>query len=330
MAYQYFLKKCGHQELGSVGADGRPKRGRYLLISKNPEILSFFPPLSIAQLNDFAPVACIALFLQSKPKVYCHFVYHNDKYHDSSARFPRNEYRLYLSLDLEGGEYRLKVNDIVIFRKEKEDDVNSPLYMDIATADDPKSYSICNKLITDSSFAGDFTTFSGQLDFFESKVPQNKYSVVKIDKRVLDTIENSSPETILKIDDLFNQAMFRDFLLVGYEGLCAITRQVIRHNALMNIEAAHIRPRAHNGTYLPSNGLMLSRDLHWAFDKGFFSLTDDFTVLVHPDSNSSFLNQFSGKKIYIPSNPFFQPDVKNIQWHRSHLYGQFKNISGVF
>ena len=133
MVYQYYLKKCGHQELGSVGVDGHPKRGRYLLIGMRPEILAFFPPLSSAQLNDFAPVACIPLFLENKPKIYCHFVYHNDKFHGSIARFPRNEYRLYLPRELEGGEYRLKKDDIVIFRKENPDEIVSPLYMDIVS-----------------------------------------------------------------------------------------------------------------------------------------------------------------------------------------------------
>ena len=330
MPFHYYLKRCGHQELGSVGRDGKPQRGRYLLTCMRPEVLSFFPPLSQSQLNDFAPVACIPLFLPEKTKVYCKFVYHNDRFHGSTAAHPRNEYRLYLSMELEGNQYRLKAGDIVIFRKEIQDDINSPLFMDHVPPADAEHYNYCNQLIDNSPLNGGYALFDGDLDFFESKVSPTESANVKIDPKVISQIETFDPENNPKIDSLFNQVMFRDFLLVGYQGLCAITRQVIRHDALMNIEAAHIRPRAHEGNSLPSNGLMLSRDLHWAFDKGFFSLTDECNILVHPDANSPFLEQFSGKQIFIPTEPFFRPNVENIRWHRQYLYGQFKNITGFF
>lgn len=66
---KYFLKRCGSQELGSVDASGKPQRGRYLLISMNPDILSFFPPLSTVQLNDFVPIACKLLFGNERKEV---------------------------------------------------------------------------------------------------------------------------------------------------------------------------------------------------------------------------------------------------------------------
>ena len=44
---RYFLKCCGFQELGSVGEDGKAKRGRYLMSSQNDAVVDFFPPLSI-------------------------------------------------------------------------------------------------------------------------------------------------------------------------------------------------------------------------------------------------------------------------------------------
>jgi len=330
MSFHYYLKKCSHQELGSVGADGRPQRGRYLLTSMNPDILNFFPPLSTAQLNDFMPVACIPLYLPEKPKVYCKFVYHNDKFHGSTAIHPRNEHRLYLSMDLEGGCYRIKKNDIVIFRKEKTDEINSALFMDLVSPDQVSYYEQCDQIMSASSYSGGYAIFDGVLPEFESKVPTQDSTEIKVDKKVIETIEQNDKNNLQSAESLFNQVMFRDFLLVGYCGLCAITRKVIRHDSLMNIEAAHIRPRAHNGNSLPSNGLMLSRDLHWAFDKGFFSLSDDCQVIVHPEANSAFLDQFAGQKIFIPSDAFFRPNVENIRWHRDHLYGQFKNIKGDF
>ena len=40
---EYYIKKLGHQELGSIKEDGKPSRGRYIYISKNKEVLNFFP-----------------------------------------------------------------------------------------------------------------------------------------------------------------------------------------------------------------------------------------------------------------------------------------------
>ena len=68
---KYYLKKCGHQELGSVGADGVAHRGRYLLTSMDDSVMSLFPPLSTAQLNDSALLPIIPLY--SGKKVYCNY-----------------------------------------------------------------------------------------------------------------------------------------------------------------------------------------------------------------------------------------------------------------
>lgn len=63
---QYYLKRCGHQELGSIGVDGRANRGRYLLTSMDENVLSFFPPLSTAQLNDCALLPIIPFYSGEK------------------------------------------------------------------------------------------------------------------------------------------------------------------------------------------------------------------------------------------------------------------------
>ncbi len=318
---KYYIKGCGSQELGSVGIDGKPQRGRYLLTSMNAEVLSFFPPLSRSQKNDYSMVCCVPLYLNKK--VYCRFVYHNDKYHDSVAAHPRNEYRLYLNVDLEGGSLLFKTGDMLIFRKKDEEDVNSEVYLDYVPVASGKDYDFCKTLIDNSDINGGYAVYDGHIDFFEKKVAAHSQNqAIAIDKTLIEVFDKDK-NLSSKVAGLFNQVMFRDFLLVGYEELCAVTRTVIRHNDLMNIEAAHIRPKAQGGEFLPSNGLMLSRDLHWAFDKGFFTITDEMDVLVHPKTKSEFLQTFNGRKIFIPKEAFFQPSIANIQWHRKHLYGLF-------
>jgi len=67
--------------------------------------------------------------------------------------------------------------------------------------------------------------------------------------------------------------------------------------------------------------------MHWAFDKGFFTLSSDFKVIVHPQTSSDWLRSFDKQKIRLPKDPFFYPATENIQYHADNVYGLFL-ISG--
>lgn len=322
---KYYLKKCGFQELGSVGADGVVHRGRYLLTSMNEEVLAMFPPLSVAQLNDSALLPIMPLY--SGEKVYCNFVYHNDKYHGSTAAHPRNEYRIYLNKALEQNRNLFCADDIMVIRTEEitdEDNQMQTVYlMDLVKDRTSAEYTQLNTAINNYPIRGGYGIFDGILPFFEKKVErlkQSQDSTVVIDNSVTQRIISAQPDSLAS---LFNAATFRDFVMVGYDNLCAITGTVIRYESYMNLEAAHIRPKSHGGTFLPNNGIALCRDLHWAFDKGFFTLNDNYEVQVHPKVTSEYLRSFDGKKIRIPSNPFFVPDIESIRYHRNSVYGLF-------
>ena len=322
---KYYLKKCGFQELGSVGADGVVHRGRYLLTSMNEEVLAMFPPLSVAQLNDSALLPIMPLY--SGEKVYCNFVYHNDKYHGSTAAHPRNEYRIYLNKALEQNRNLFCADDIMVIRTEEitdeDNQVQTVYLMDLVKDKASAEYAQLNTAIENYPIRGGYGVFDGILPFFEKKVEslkQSQDSTVVIDNSVTQRIISAQPDSLAS---LFNAATFRDFVMVGYDNLCAITGTVIRYESYMNLEAAHIRPKSHGGTFLPNNGIALCRDLHWAFDKGFFTLNENYEVQVHPKVTSEYLRSFDGKKIRIPSNPFFVPDIESIRYHRNSVYGLF-------
>lgn len=319
---KYYLKKCGFQELGSV-KDGKPQRGRYLLTSMSKDVLSMFPPLSETQLNDSALLPIIPLY--SGKKVYCNYVYHNDKFHSSTAVHPRNEYRIYLNKTLEDGQMLFTENDIIVFRAaeiSEDDDIQTIYYLDYLKNDGTALYDKMNKIIEDYPINGGYGIFEGVIPEFEKKVDaiaKTNDCEVAIDETVTDKVITSADN----MASLFNAVSFRDFTMVGYGNLCAITGTVIKYESYMNLEAAHIKPRSHGGLYLPNNGIALCRDLHWAFDKGFFTLDDDFRVVVHPKITSEYLNLFNGKKIRVPSNQFFVPDLANVKYHRENVYGLF-------
>lgn len=320
---KYYLKKCGHQELGSVGEDGKPQRGRYLLTSMNKDVLSMFPTLSETQLNDFALLPFIPLY--SGKKVYCNYVYHNDKFHGSTAKHPRNEYRIYLNKVLESDTLLFAKDDIVVIRSEKngeEEEQQIVYYLDCVKKSDSEIYKKLDAIVNGYPISGGYGIYEGIIPEFETRVNHiigGKECEVEIDDSVTERVV-ASPETMAS---LFNAASFRDFVMVGYDSLCAITGTVIRYESYMNLEAAHIRPKSHGGLFLPNNGMALCRDLHWAFDKGFFTLNDHLEVMVHPKATSEYLKSFDGKKIRLPQNAFFVPDLENVRYHRENVYGLF-------
>lgn len=319
---KYYLKKCGFQELGSV-KNGKPQRGRYLLTSMNKEVLEMFPPLSETQLNDSAILPIIPLY--SGKKVYCNYVYHNDKFHGSTAVHPRNEYRIYLNKELEEQQLLFTENDIIIIRSaEIAEDEESQIiyYLDYLKNNGIALYDKLNKIIEAYPINGGYGIFEGTIPEFEEKISQ----LAKPDDcevAIDDTVTNKIATSVDNMAALFNAVSFRDFIMVGYDNLCAITGTVIKYESYMNLEAAHIKPKSHGGLFLPNNGIALCRDLHWAFDKGFFTLDDDLRVIVHPKITSEYLNSFNGKKIRVPSNQFFVPDLDNVRYHRENVYGLF-------
>ena len=322
---KYYLKECGHQELGSVGADCKAQRGRYLLTSMDENVLSIFPSLTTAQLNDSALLPIIPLY--SKKKVYCNFVYHNDKFHGSKAKHPRNEYRIYLNKALENNTYLFKTDDIIVMRLAETSETDQEngqkvYYLDYVKCNGSALYNQLNSIISDYPIPGGYGIFDGIIPEFEEKVADianPEECQVEIDDSVTNRVSNSMDS----VASLFNAISFRDFVMTGYGNLCAITGTVIRYESYMNLEAAHIRPKSHGGLFLPNNGLALCRDLHWAFDKGFFTLSDKLEVMVHPKATSDYLRSFDGKKIRLPQNPFFIPDLNNVKYHRDNVYGLF-------
>lgn len=137
------------------------------------------------------------------------------------------------------------------------------------------------------------------------------------------TVTNKIKSSNTQISDLFTPTSFRDFTMVAYNGKCAVTGNVVKYGKFLNLEAAHIKPKSHGGFFLPSNGIALSRDIHWAFDKGFFTLNDNYTLLVHPDIESDFLKSYEAGSIFIPEDDFLKPSLDSIQYHRENVYGLF-------
>jgi len=325
----YYLKELNEQELGY--RKGIPhKAGRYIYITKSYG--DFFPFLSQTVTNDNILLPIITS--NDDSKIYTTLVYHNDKYTRQGGS--RDEYRLYLNSDIDPDQNYFKPQDIIVFERIKNDEDVIPIYRLSRFNRENHYYNKLSKILSDSKNRGRHA-FIDELNFLpKSDIELNSLNII-FPKEVIDDVEVQQQEILRSDKDienirgakLFTPVSFREFVLHAYDNKCAITGESIQYKKLSNLEAAHIQPKAHAGTYLPCNGLALCRDLHWAFDKGLITITDDYTVVVHGDINSTFLNKFHGKKIYIPSDPYFQPEKKFLKHHRENIFGLFINSGSI-
>ena len=342
---KYYLKRLGHQELGSV-KNGRAQRGRYIYISKDDRVLDIFPPLSKTVTNDSSVIPVIPLYEKLAKKIYCNFIYHNDKFNVIGGS--RNEYRIYSNNSLEEGTLLFQEGDILIFRAEKASALNNNLLLSDApefAVEDSRVYFLyrcydreselykrCNTLIEESDIRGNgHAVYEGTINEIEQEIlALRDKSLDEIDTVIDDTVTaKAQTGNIDAMASLFNSVSFRDFVMTGYDYKCAITGNVIRYGSFMNLEAAHIWPKSHQGLFLPSNGIALCRDMHWAFDKGMFTVDDNLQVIVHPDIESDYLRQYHNKQLFIPHNAFFRPDINNLHYHQSNIFGLFKTSGSL-
>lgn len=328
---RYFLKKCGFQELGSVGDDGKAKRGRYLMISMNSKVLNFFPPLSKELLNDCAVLPVIPLY--TGKKTYCNYVYHNSKFCGSEANNKRNEYRIYLNTELEAHQYYFKAQDIMIMRAEEqsgaaaEAEDQTVYFMDVLQDHSSGEYISLSRYIEEYPINGGYAIYDGILENFESNVQKFKDNQIStdivIDSSVAKRIEQSTGASRA---NLFNPATFRDFVLAGYGNSCAVTGKKIENALGGGIDVVYIKPRSEGGTCLPSNGLPLDKEISMFFVQGYFTLSDNYEIRVHPDCTSELIKSFDLKQIRVPPKALFQPDRESLAYHRDQIYGSFLKL----
>lgn len=112
------------------------------------------------------------------------------------------------------------------------------------------------------------------------------------------------------------QATFQAIVLDAYGRRCSITGEKV----LPTLEAAHIRPFAEGGEHRVDNGLLLRRDLHALFDRGYLTVTPDLEVRVSRRLRSDFDNgeeymALNGRPLRRPLEPTDEPNPEFLEWH---------------
>ncbi|MDQ6623146.1 MAG: HNH endonuclease [Verrucomicrobiota bacterium] len=123
-------------------------------------------------------------------------------------------------------------------------------------------------------------------------------------------------------------AAFRSIVLANYGHTCAVTGQKFHSAHHVEADGAHIISKDVRGTDDPRNGIALSKSAHWAFDRGVFTISDQYEVVVNPKmSNASVANfpaiQLDRRKVVLPDDPYYRPHPDALAWHKQEVFDRF-------
>lgn len=120
----------------------------------------------------------------------------------------------------------------------------------------------------------------------------------------------------------FRDIKFKQNIRVAYDRTCAFTNlRLINGRGRPEVEAAHIRPVAEGGNDWVRNGIALSGTVHWMFDRGLLSMTDDYTIMTSRHLNydvSHILNK--DMKARVPTDERLRPHPEYMGWHRANVF----------
>ncbi len=117
------------------------------------------------------------------------------------------------------------------------------------------------------------------------------------------------------------QGIFRIQVTEAYDRRCAVTNE----RTLPALDAAHIKPYADDGLHTVNNGILLRRDLHALFDKGYVTVNPSMVFEVSRKIKEEYENgrdyyRLHGTQIRLPVNPLNRPSKEYIEWHNTKIY----------
>ena len=138
---------------------------------------------------------------------------------------------------------------------------------------------------------------------------------------------------VYTVEDLKNEekafvrnAAFRRVVVSLYDQRCAFCRlKIISQDSQNIVDGAHIKPFSEFRDDRFDNGISLCKNHHWAFDRGWFSINDEYKIIIPNEriyeeapADTRAMQNFSGEPILMPSQISHQPRIESLQWHRQY------------
>ena len=123
------------------------------------------------------------------------------------------------------------------------------------------------------------------------------------------------------------EARFRLNIVAAYDYSCGLTGyRLTTISAGSIVDAAHIRPFADSRNNDPQNGIALCKNAHWLFDRGLWSVSDDYCVIVavgtfsESSPDGRLLSDYHGRPMRLPADASLWPSPIHLSWHRKHVF----------
>jgi putative restriction endonuclease len=146
----------------------------------------------------------------------------------------------------------------------------------------------------------------------------------RVDRTELLNLDSTVKITLRK--SIVRNSFFRKLVVREYDYRCAFCKLRIIRNPNQNIvDGAHIKPFSKFLDSKIDNGLSLCKNHHWAFDLGWFSIDDNYRILIAQglDDDSPYtkaMKEFDREPIALPSNEIYFPRLESLQWHRKNKF----------
>lgn len=147
---------------------------------------------------------------------------------------------------------------------------------------------------------------------------------VPTDAEILRDANYKGPE---EAENRGREVRFRLNVVAAYNYTCALTQyRLTTVTGRSIVDAAHIHQFADSRNNDPRNGLALTKNAHWLFDSGLWTLSDDYRVIVAQGAfaeaghEHQLLARYNGHKIQLPSDRELWPSFIHITWHRKNRF----------
>ncbi len=125
---------------------------------------------------------------------------------------------------------------------------------------------------------------------------------------------------------IVRNSFFRKLVVREYDYRCAFCKlRIIRDPNQNIVDGAHIKPFSEFFDSKIDNGLSLCKNHHWAFDLGWFSVDDNYRILVTQDldddsPDTRVMKDFDRELIALPSHERYFPRLESLAWHRENKF----------